>query len=224
MRKGGVVVVLLSLVTLASCSSGGGSGSLGGSVSPGHGSPKAAAEQYLVALANGGTGLCDAVTPAQEAGCKTDLALVHISLTGSYSVGNDIVEGNEALVAVTGNVCISISSAATGTTICAHNNDSNSGLPSSSADFANAYETAVDGGSANDATVPCIEVNGSWYANEDFSDGTTPTTETTVPTTVSPETTIPNSTETTVPTTSETTVPTSSETTFASPTTSTTVP
>lgn len=216
MRKGGVVVVLLSLATLASCSSGGGSlggsgGSGGGSVSPGNGSPKAAADKYLVALADGGTGLCNAVTPAQESGCMTDLALVHISLTGSYSVGNDIVEGNEALVAVTGNVCISISSAATGTTICAHNNDSNSGLPTSSADFANAYETAVDGGSANDATVPCIEVDGSWYANEDFSDGngTTPTTATTVPTTFSPGTTVPTSSETTFSpaTTTVTTVP-----------------
>jgi hypothetical protein len=202
-RRGGIVVALLGLVTIASCSSGG--GVLGGST-PGHSSPKAAVAGYLSGLAAGGSGLCPYVDPSDQADCSSELAQVHTGITGTYAIGNDVVQGTEAIVTLTGSVCISFSAASTETSSCAHNSNSSAGLPTSSAAFEQAFETAEQG-NADSSTLPCVEIGGSWYVSESFSDtsGTTPTTLTPV---TSPAITTPTAGgETTLPTTPATTSP-----------------
>jgi hypothetical protein len=202
-RRGGIVVAVLGLVTIASCSSGG--GVLGGST-PGHATPKAAVAGYLSGLAGGGSGLCSYVDPSDQADCASELAQVHTGITGSYAIGNDVVQGTEALVTLTGSVCISFSAASTETSSCAHNSNSSTGLPTSSGAFEQAYATAQQG-NADSSTIPCIEIDGSWYVSESFSDnsGTTPTTLTPA---TSPAITTPTvGGETTLPTTPETTTP-----------------
>jgi hypothetical protein len=217
-RRGGIVVALLGLATLASCSSGG--GLVSGGATPGHGSPKDAAAGFLSGLAAGGTGLCPYVDPSDQSDCNSELSQVHTSLTGSYTIANDVIQGDEALVAVTGHVCINFSAGTTATSTCGQNSDPNQGFPTSSGGFQEAYEAAVQGSGNNNSTIPCIEVGGSWYVSESFSDdsGTTPTTAT--PGT-SPVTSVPGSDETTLPTTPESTLPTTPGTTtpLSTPTT-----
>ncbi len=223
MRRGGIVVALLGLATLASCSSGGG-GVLSGGATPGHDSPKAAVAGFLSGVTSGGSGLCPYVDPSDQSDCTSELGEVHTSLTGAYTIANDAIQGDEALVAVTGSVCISFSAGTTATSTCGHNSDSSAGLPTSTGGFQQAYESAVEASGDNDSTIPCIEVGGSWYVSETFGDdsGTTPTTETPGS---SPATTSPTiGGETTLPTTPETTSPLSTPTTCGiscSPATST---
>ena len=203
MRKGGFVVLLASLVTLASCSSG------GVGASPGHDSPKAATAGYLAGLAGNNATICSYVDPSDQSECSTDTSQVHFKVTGSYAIANDTVQGSQALVVLTGNICIIISETTT-TSECHHNSDPNSGLPTSAAGFADAYQNSLNSSTTN--TQACIEVDGSWYVNLNFgSSGSTPTTTpaTTSPTTAttSPATTTPTTTATTTPTTTATTTP-----------------
>ena len=210
MRKGGFVVLLASLATLASCSSGGGIGA-----SPGHDSPKAATAGYLAGLAGNNATICSYVDPSEQSDCSTDTSQVHFKVTGSYAIANDIVQGSQALVVLTGNVCIIISET-TSTTECHQNSDPNSGLPTSAGGFAAAYQNSLNSSTSN--TQACIEVDGSWYVNLNFGSSaststttpatTTPTTPTTTPATTTPATTATTAPATTTPpTTSATTTP-----------------
>jgi hypothetical protein len=198
MRKGGLAVLLASLATLASCSSGSGIGA-----APGHGSPKAATAGYLAGLAGNNATICSYVDPSEQSDCSTDTSQVHFKVTGSYAIANDDVQGNQALVVLTGNVCIVVSETTT-TQECHQNSDPNSGLPTSAGGFADAYQNSLNSSTSN--TQACIEVDGSWYVNLDF--GSSGSTATTIPATTTPTTTATTAPATTTPsTTPATTTP-----------------
>jgi hypothetical protein len=199
MRKGGFVVLLTSLTVLASCSSGGGIGA-----SPGHDSPKAATAGYLAGLAGNNATICSYVEPSEQSDCSADTSQVHFKVTGSYAIANEVVQGSEALVALTGHVCIVISETTT-TQECHQNSDPNSGLPTSAGAFADAYQNSLNSSTSN--TQACIEVDGSWYVNLDF--GGSGSTATTTPSTTTPLTTETTTPATTTPATTATTAPTS---------------
>ncbi len=200
MRKGGVILVVSAMIVIAGCSGGGGtlSGNGGGSVSPGHGSPKAAVEGFItdLELGNGSTAWCDYIDPADQQDCQEGAAEANITVTGTFAVGNQVIDGTEALVAITGDVCAHSEEDSTTTISCSSNNDPNKGLPPGAGTFSEAYATAS--GSNGTTTAPCIEIEGSWYINIS-GQGSTPTTS---------PTTTPTSTPTTVPSTSQTTTPT----------------
>jgi hypothetical protein len=210
MRRGGYLVFLLVVLGLAGCSSGG-SGTLGAnggssSAQPGHGSPGAAVIGFLTDLRAGGDAWCSYLDPSDQHTCQEGSQEVQIKLSGNFNIGNDVVQGDQALVAVTGSLCISESGdVTTPTTECESNSDPSTGLPPKAGTFAQAYSTAVNS-SNEDTTVPCIEVNGNWYVNASGLGGST--TETTTPSTI-PTSTTPTSfgEGTTVPSTVPTTVP-----------------
>ena len=200
MRKGGVIFVASVMAVIAGCSSGGGtlSGNGGGSVSPGHGSPKAAVQGFItdLELGNGSTAWCDYIDPPDQQDCQQGAAAANITISGTFALGNQVIDGTEALVAITGNVCAHSEEDSTTTTACDSNNDPNKGLPPGAGTFSAAYATAS--GSNGTTTAACIEINGSWYINISGDSGTSPTTT---------PTTVPATTPTTIPTTTPTTTP-----------------
>ena len=212
MRRGGFVVFLLAAMGLAACSSSGSGplGANGGSstAQPGHGSPSAAVIGFLTDLKAGGDSWCSYIDPSDQKTCQEGSQEVDIKLNGNFSIGNNVVQGEQALVAVTGNLCLSESGdVTTPTTECEGNSDPNAGLPPKAGTFSQAYSTAVNS-SNEDTTVPCIEVNGNWYVNAEgmtggsSSETTTPTSipTSTTPTSFGDETTVPSSVPTTTPT------------------------
>jgi hypothetical protein len=219
MRKFGLTVVVVGLAFAGGCSSGGG----GLGVSPGHGSPKAALDGFLTDLESSSTNdaWCDYIDPTGQSECRQALGEgADFHVTGTFAFGNQVIEGDEALVVITGNACLKIEDDSTTSTNCGGNTDQNAGLPSGAQSFSQAYSNAL--GSSSFATAACIEVNGQWYVNSQIGGGsasaTSPTTVPTIPATT--ETTTPTSTPaTTTPVTSPPT--TTPATTDSVPTTST---
>jgi hypothetical protein len=199
-RKSGGLFILIVMAVVAGCSSGGAtvSGNGGGTVAPGHGSPKAAVQGFItdLELGNGSTAWCDYIDPPDQQDCQEAAGDANITITGSFSLGNQVIDGTEALVAITGSVCAHSEEDSTTTISCDSNNDPNKGLPPGAGTFSAAYATAS--GSNGTTTAACIEVNGSWYINISGQSGTSPTTT---------PTTIPTSTPTTIPTSTPTTTP-----------------
>ncbi len=93
--------------TTAKGSSGGGSAVSGGPAA-GSNSPSAAVVGFLEGLASKSPSACNFVVPANQAKCKT--AVSQIALTtpnGPVHIGKTVTSGNEALVVVVGNLCLS---------------------------------------------------------------------------------------------------------------------
>ena len=210
MRRGSYMVVASILAICAGCSSGGSgvlSGTGGGSVSPGHGSPEAAVDGILTALMTGhGTAWCAYFNPSDLTTCQQDSAQVDLSITGNYSIKGQVISGTQALVGLTGNLCFHGNT--TGTTLlqCATNSDPSTGMPPGAGSFDQAYAATANEPSTSLSPIPCIEVTGSWYVNFDILSGTTPTTTPTSTPTTSPATTTPTTVPTSTPTTTATTL------------------
>ncbi|MGO9341741.1 MAG: hypothetical protein ACLP6E_04370 [Acidimicrobiales bacterium] len=220
MRKGGLILFLSILAICAGCSSGGSGGLSGGegSVSPGHSSPEDAVDGILTALMTGhSTAWCGYFNPSGESECQQDSTEIQLNITGSYSIKGQVIQGTQALVSLTGNLCFHGN--ATGTTLlqCATDSNPSAGMPPGAGSFAQAYAATANAPSNSLSPVPCIEDDRSWYVNFDILNSTTPTTS---PAT----TTTPNTTPTSTPTTSSaTTTPTSTPTTSSATTTPTTL-
>jgi hypothetical protein len=204
MRKGVAVLVISMLAVVAGCSSGG-----SGNVSPGNGSPKAAVAGYVTDLLNSGGGFCSYLEPSQQSQCSQLTSQLHIHATGTWAFGNVSVQGNEALVVLTGDLCLTATAGSTTTSDCETNSDASKGLPSGSTSFADAYSTALT--ATNNDAITCIEISGLWWLNRpSLAQGSSSATTVPVTTPVtSPATTTPvTSPATTTPDTSPvTTVP-----------------
>jgi hypothetical protein len=194
-RRIALVTAIGILVVVAGCSSGGNEAG----VSAGHGSPKSAVEGFLTGLQSSTSNdtWCSYVDPAGQAECAQ--AFSHgatFRVHGTFAIGNEITDGNQALVAVTGNACLDVDADSTTSTDCAANTNENDGLPSGAQTFSEAYSDALT--SSSFATAACIQVDGKWYLNEpSFNGSSSPTT--------TPPTTSPTSTPaTTTPTTGTT--------------------
>jgi hypothetical protein len=211
-RKGGLVLFVSILAICAGCSSGGNgvlSGNGGGKVSPGHSSPEAAVDGILTALMSGSsTAWCDYFNPSDRSECDQDSNALALNITGNYSIKSEVIQGDQALVALTGSLCFHGN--ATGTTLlqCATNTSAGTGMPPGAGSFSQAYAATANASSDTLSPIPCIEVSAAWYVNFNILSGSTPsTTPATTPATT--PTTTPGTTPTTVastPTTTPTTL------------------
>ncbi len=179
LHRGRFALLASILAVCAACSSGSGklSGNGEGSVSPGRGSPEAAVDGILTALMTGHTtAWCAYFNPSDASECRRDSNQVELDVTGSYSIKGQVVDGAQALVSLTGDLCFHGN--ATGTTIsqCAINSSPATGMPPGAGSFSQAYAATADAASDSLSPVPCIEVRGSWYVNFNILDGTSPPT------------------------------------------------
>ncbi|MBV9448052.1 MAG: hypothetical protein JO345_19385 [Streptosporangiaceae bacterium] len=103
---------------------------------------------------------CSYYVPSVQATCTQGASQSQLgAFTGSATVSGAQVQGSEALVEVTGNMCQS-------TIGCNSNSDPSAGMPADQASFQQVYDQ-VRSSSANSSMspVPCIQQNGSWYVD-----------------------------------------------------------
>lgn len=160
--------VALGCVLAVGCSSGAGSASSngggsaspngGGSASPGHGSPEQAVAGALQAdLAGDYSQACSYMIPSGQGECHQQVANTP-SLTGSYHIVGQVVEGDKALVFVTGTAC-------NGPGDCFGNSDTSIGDANSPSRFDIYYGYYAPGDSGNFSPFSCIKVGSLWYLN-----------------------------------------------------------
>lgn len=142
-RKGPIVAAALMVAAagLSGCSSSNSSG------------PGQIAAKYLAAYSKSDLKTaCQYGEPAYQAECATAAGL------GAYSgrnlkVHQVVTSGDEALVAVTGTICIN------GT--CQTVSDPKSGMPNQTTTFSQAWNQAMNGNTS--AATPMKRVSGKWY-------------------------------------------------------------
>jgi hypothetical protein len=149
-----VVVVIIVIVVAV----GGGSGN----------QPTDTVNGFIQAtLSNNGKAVCSYFLPADQAACDaSDSALKGAS--GSVQTDSQVIQGDEALVSVTGRVCapyISGGSSSSGGSNCASNTDASTGMPGNGVSFDQAYAAAISESNNSLSPVPLEEVNGKWYLN-----------------------------------------------------------
>ncbi|MGW2525335.1 cellulase family glycosylhydrolase [Streptomyces sp. NPDC001617] len=129
------------------------------SATPGYDTPQDAVDGfYQGELAGDWPATCSYITPASQSICLASTT-GQPAATGTVTVVGAVIQGTEALVEVTGNICAPSSP-------CVANADPSSGMPSSPSDFATVYQAAVAGsvtGSTTMSPMPCSEVGGKWY-------------------------------------------------------------
>ncbi len=116
-------------------------------------------------LANSAQQACQYVLPSQQSACEagTDPAFLAITgYSGSATVVGQTVSDDEALVEVTGSLCITKSGNSAGPQ-CAGNNEASTGMPSGTTTFASAYTAALT--TPNLSPFPCQQVDGKWYVS-----------------------------------------------------------
>jgi hypothetical protein len=147
----------------AGCSSGGGAG--------GASTPSAAAQGDVNGLLTGHlSAACAYVPPNVQAKCRSGVAgVTGIRATGTVEIGAQVVQGDEALVALTGKVCLA--SGNTGSS-CMSNAVVSTGMPGGSVSFDSAFSAARSNFDGSDSSqlgpfspIPCIEINGAWYVD-----------------------------------------------------------
>src|SRR5580658_3542146 len=117
----------------AGCSSGGSGGSS---------SPSTAALGDVNALLSGHlSSACGYVPPSVQAKCRSaDGKVTGLSASGTVKVSRQVVQGDEALVALTGKVCLGGGN--TGSS-CMSNSDASTGMPGSTTTFDKAFSAAL---------------------------------------------------------------------------------
>ena len=124
------------------------------SLSPGHDTPEDVAAGIIRAeLAGNWTLLCSYIAPAQRASCNG----VKLSTPkGKATVDGAVISGRLALVKVTGKICFTGSE-------CQGNTNPEAGMPTGSETFRQAYDKLLRNSAFS--PIPCIKINGKWYAN-----------------------------------------------------------
>lgn len=117
----------------------------------GHGSPEAAVEGYMGNLLLGRSSVCGYRLPSEQSSCMPSIPG---EATGSLAVGNPIMEGDRALVPVTGPICLYSDCTKL----------QGDGIPQGYT-FDTAYAGSAD--PLSTGLFPCAEDAGKWYV--DFS-------------------------------------------------------
>lgn len=169
---------LACLIAVAGCGSGGGppswAGSLGsgvtvvppGSPAPGNGSPDGVLTGVVSSIESGNyTGFCRYEQPTLQAQCNAGIsqatsqqAASQLPTFKNVKVGYTAIDGDKALVGLTGTICVPNSKPA-----CFTNNDP-AALFSSGKSFATLWNEAVKAPSNMYALSPVTKINGNWYA------------------------------------------------------------
>jgi hypothetical protein len=149
-----VVVVIIVIVVAV----GGGSGN----------QPTDTVNGFIQAsLSNNGRAVCSYFLPADQAACDAEASALK-GASGSVQSDSQVIQGNEALVSVTGRICapyISGGSSSSGGAHCASNSDPSTGMPGNGVSFDQAYAAAISESNNSLSPVPLEQVNGKWYLN-----------------------------------------------------------
>jgi len=131
---------------------------------PGNGTPAEAVAGFLDALlvAQDAGKACGYVLPDEQANCAAGLAgQGDLGNTGHIVLTATVVNGAQALVASTGQLCGPVAGGA-----CIANSDARFGLPSSGESFSSAFAAALStSGARGWGAFACEQVNGLWYLN-----------------------------------------------------------
>jgi hypothetical protein len=172
------VAALLAALFLAACS--GGSSTAGSAVTgagpapvtipgpisriaPGHGTPQEAVEGYAQAEFQGNwIRACSYASPDTQQACLRNTNAFGPNSSGQVTIDGADINGNYALVELTGPVCNEIAG-------CLSNMDPSSGMPTGPSGFQAAYDAALPSaphsGPLIISPLPVIKVNGQWYVN-----------------------------------------------------------
>lgn len=127
------------------------------SVPAGHDSPEAVVTGLAaVTTAKKFVQVCDYMVPANQAGCRSSISqspVQELSLS-NFALGYTAIDGNRAVVGMTGTVCN-----ATQTPKCLTNSDP-AAVFSTAKSFSALWSNAIKDSSALTA---CTKVNGKWY-------------------------------------------------------------
>lgn len=146
------------VVGLAGCSGGSASSTStnGGThaVAPGHDTPQDAADGLIQAELSGNQQqACTYFVPSAQSSCRGQQPQLP---KGTAAVKGVVMSGDQALVEVTGHICVQ-------TNECQTSTDPTVGMPKGTVTFTQAYQNALNG--VTFTPVPCIKVNGQWYVN-----------------------------------------------------------
>lgn len=111
---------------------------------------------FFDALKNSDQRACDSLVDSQRAKCQRDWGLTRLH-TKDYVIHNTVINGDRALVSVTGTSC-SVAG-------CETVSDAAAGMPSASVSFDEAWAggtATTTSGSAAKAAVRLIKTDGSW--------------------------------------------------------------
>jgi hypothetical protein len=144
------------VITIIIVAVGGGSGN----------SPTATVNGFIhAALSNNGTAVCSYFLPADQSNCDAHAGTFK-GATGHVQTVSQILDGNLALVSITGEICAPyVSTGSDGSSGCASNTNSSAGMPGNGVTFASAYAAALNESNTTLSPVPCEEINGKWYLN-----------------------------------------------------------
>ena len=132
------------------------SGTGSGSVHPGHDTPAGVVDAYLKALsANSYSTACTYVQPSEQTKCVSAAAESKLNVTSlSFEIHGTVISGSSAVVAITGQICLSVGG-------CQSNTDPSKGMPSGP----DGVSKAIAALSTNDAPspIPCVYESGRWW-------------------------------------------------------------
>lgn len=152
---GGAIAVVVVIVVIV-VAVGGGSGN----------SPTATVNGFIQAvLSNNGKAVCSYFLPADQAACDNE-ASAFKGASGNGQAVSQAIQGNEALVSITGQICAPYITGGSGSSgDCGSNSDASTGMPGNGVTFDQAYAAAVSSSNNGLSPVPLEEVNGKWYLN-----------------------------------------------------------
>jgi hypothetical protein len=129
------------------------------SVAPGFGTPQDAVDGfYQSELAGNWGAACSYLDPSAQSLCLSGTS-GQAAATGSFTVREALIQGSDALVSVTGNICAPGSP-------CAANTSPSLGMPASASQFQSSYQAAVASSTSSAVTIspmPCTQIGGRWY-------------------------------------------------------------
>jgi hypothetical protein len=128
-------------------------------VMPGYSTPQDAVDGfYQSELAGNWGGACSYLEPSAQSLCLSGTS-GQAAATGGFTVRTAVIQGSEALVSVTGNICAP-------STPCAANTNPSLGMPASPSQFQPDYQAAVASSTSSAVTIspmPCTQIGGKWY-------------------------------------------------------------
>jgi hypothetical protein len=129
------------------------------SVTPGFGTPQDAVDGFYQAeLAGNWDAACSYLDPSAQSLCLSATS-GQAAATGSFTVRDAVIQGSDALVSVTGDICAP-------STPCAANANPSLAMPASAAQFQSSYQAAVASSTSSAVTIspmPCTQIGGKWY-------------------------------------------------------------
>jgi hypothetical protein len=148
---GGVAVVVVIVVVVIVVA--GGSGN----------SPTSTVNGFISALlSNNGSAVCSYFPPADQSGCNANSS----EFSGASGHGQavaQVIQGDDALVSITGELCAPFVPASSDGSHCSSNSSASAGMPGNGVSFAQAFASATSSSNNSLSPVALAQINGKWY-------------------------------------------------------------